>query len=157
MKKKIVLGLWILLLALIIAFAGLVIYQNKMEAKEEAEQARIEAEAEAAARQGAEDEAQDRGGEACERAARTVHDGVEVIEFLELHVDEVFDKERDGIKAAQDSVDDGKELPFQVHHKDYCRSSEYYRPEQSERHSREIAEAVNRETEHYLVKENIER
>ena len=106
--------------------------------------------------QRAEDETQDRGGKACERTARTVHDGVEVIEFLELHVDEVFDKERDCIKAAEKSVDDGKDLSFQVHHEDYCRSTEYYRPEQSERHSREIAEAVNGETEHYLVKENIE-
>lgn len=42
MKKKIVIGLWISLVLLVIAFGSLVVYQNKMEAEKAAEQAKIE-------------------------------------------------------------------------------------------------------------------
>lgn len=46
MKKKIVIGLWVSLIALIIVFCCLVVYQNKLEAEQQAEEARIEKEQE---------------------------------------------------------------------------------------------------------------
>ncbi|MCR5416459.1 MAG: SGNH/GDSL hydrolase family protein [Pseudobutyrivibrio sp.] len=60
MKKKIVIALWISLIALIIAFGSLVVYQNKLEAEE----ARIEQEAqEEADKKAAEEEAAKKAAE----------------------------------------------------------------------------------------------
>ena len=74
--------------------------------------------------QRADDQSDDSLHKACESSARTVHDGVEVVQFLELHVDEILNEERDRIEHAEKSVNDRKYLGLDIHEDQSCRSAE---------------------------------
>jgi len=63
-RKKVIIILWVSLVALVIAFGSLIVYQNKIKAEKEAERARIEAQMAAEAETEAEKEAEEAEEEA---------------------------------------------------------------------------------------------
>lgn len=84
MKKKIVIGLWISLLVLIIVFACLVIYRNKLEAEQRAEELRIEQEKEA------EEQAAIEAAKAEEEAEKGAEEGTEKDKYTFEDMEETY-------------------------------------------------------------------